>query len=848
MLRVSLKGLWAHKRRLFGTVFAVLLGVTFLVGTLVLGDTMRAGFNDLFTEVNRGTDAVVRNASEISSQEGGQQRGLIDISLVDTIREVDGVRAAAPSVLGFGQIVGKNGNPIGGNGPPTIAASWTEDPQLNPWTVADGNPPEANGEVAIDRRVAKDEDIAIGDTIVVLTPDPTSVKVVGILTIGGEDSLGAVTFAAFTFEQAQDLFMPSTQVASEIDVSAENGVSQEQLVENLKPVLPNGVEAITGDELTKENNDDINEQFLGFFETFLLVFAFIALVVACFSIYNTFTILVAQRTRESALLRAIGASRGQVLASIALESLAIGLVASILGLLAGIGLAAGLRSLFDALGFGVPTGAITVKPSTIVYAFAVGLVVTLIATLFPAIRASRVPPLAALRDVAVEKLGISKIRLVLGIVFAAIGVALVISVAVRGGDILPAGVGALLTIIGVVILGPIAARPASSVLGRPIAAVRRMSGRLARENAMRNPRRTAATASALMVGIAVVTLFTVFAASLKAAIDDTVSKQFGGDLVIMNENFSGAGLSPQMTQEIAQLPEVSIATAQGVGQMRLDEKDVQISNIDPKPFSQLIDLDVKEGSVADLTDDQVAVSEKAAKDENFELGQKVTGEFISDNAKQEFTIGAIYGSNQLVGNYVLTKDAWDAHAPQPSDLIVMIELADGVSIAEGKQAVQQVADKFFAPDVQDRDEFIKSQAEQINIFLTIIYALLVLAIIIALFGIANTLSLSVYERIRELGLLRAVGQTRSQLRSMVRWESVIIAVFGTFGGILVGLFLGWGIVKVVARAEDFPTPYTVPFGQLIGVLIVGAFVGLLAGWRPARRASKLNILEAIATE
>ncbi|MGH8976520.1 MAG: ABC transporter permease [Acidimicrobiia bacterium] len=847
MLKVSLKGLWAHKRRLFGTVFAVVLGVTFLVGTLVLGDTMRAGFDDLFTEVNRGTDAVVRSSTEVGTDQT-EQRGLIDVSLVDTIRDVDGVRAAEASVTGFGQIVGKNGDPVGGNGPPTIAASWTPDDDLNPWTVADGNPPEAEGQVAIDKKVADDEDIVIGDRITILTPNPTEVEVVGTLTIGGEDSLGAVTFAAFTFEQAQALFMPSAQVASEISVAADDGVSQEQLVENIGPVLPDGIEAITGENLTEENNEDINQDFLGFFETFLLVFAGVALLVATFSIYNTFSILIAQRTRESALLRAIGASRFQVLVSIALEALAIGLLASILGLAAGIGLAVGLRALFDALGFGVPTGAITVKTGTVIAAFAVGMVVTFLATVFPAIRASRVPPLAALRDVAIEKTGVSGVRLTLGLLLTLAGVGLVIAAGVGDAGLEAAGLGAVFTIVGMVILGPIAARPAAAVLGRPVAAVRKMTGQLARENAMRNPRRTAATASALMVGVAVVTLFTVFAASVKAAIDDTVSKQFQGDLVIATQNFSAAGLSPQMTEEIAALPEVAIATGQGFGTMTIDGDDVDVSNVEPANFGRLLDLDVLEGSVEDLTDTQIGMSQSEADARGFELGDTVTGVFPADGATAEFEIGAIYDRNTLAGDYIISKTTWNAHATQQFDIVVMIELAEGVTLADGQAAVQDVADRFFAPDVQTRQEYVDTVADQINIFLTIVYALLVLAIIIALFGIANTLSLSVYERIRELGLLRAVGQTRSQLRSMVRWESVIIAVFGTIGGILVGLFLGWGILEVTARAEDFPAPFTIPVGQLLGVLLVGAIVGVIAGWRPARRASKLDILEAIATE
>jgi putative ABC transport system permease protein len=578
------------------------------------------------------------------------------------------------------------------------------------------------------------------------------------------------------------------------------------------------------------------------------VFAGVALLVATFSIYNTFSILIAQRTRESALLRAIGASRRQVLASIAFEALAIGFVASVLGLLAGIGLAVGLRALFDALGFGVPTGAITVKTGTVIAAFLVGMGVTFLATVFPAIRASRVPPLAALRDVAVEKTGVSRVRLALGVLFTLIGVVLVIAAGAGGGGIALAGLGAVFTIVGVVVLGPIAARPAASVLGRPIARLRKMTGRLARENAMRNPRRTAATASALMVGVAVVTLFTVFAASVKAAIDDTVSKQFTGDLVIASQNFSAAGLSPQMTSDIAALPEVDIATAQGVGSMRIDGKEIDVSTIEPAKFASLLDLDVRDGSVADMSDDQIGISQKVADDRDFKVGDTVKGEFAADGATQDFTIGAIYKRNTLAGNYVIPKAAWDPHTTQQSDIVVMIGLADGVSISDGQAAVQKIADQYFAPDVQTRQEYIDSVAAQINVFLTIVYALLVLAIIIALFGIANTLSLSVYERMRELGLLRAVGQGRSQMRSMVRWESVIIAVFGTFGGILLGLFLGWGILEVTARSQDFPAPYTIPFGQLIFVLIVGAIVGVLAGWRPARRAAKLDILQAIASE
>jgi putative ABC transport system permease protein len=835
---------WAHKRRLFGSIFAVLLGVAFLAGTLVLGDTMRAGFSDLFSEANRGTDAVVRSTTEVGSEQT-ETRGLIDESLGDEIADVDGVDVAAPQVSALAQLVGKDGDPLGGNGPPTLAGSWTTEARLNPWNVAQGRAPESSGETVIDKKAAEDGNLAVGDTVTLLTPNPVELDIVGIVKFGDEDSLGPVTFAGLTLAQAQQLFMPDDTKVSQIDVAAAEGVSQDQLVANIRPVLPTDVEAITGDDLTKENNEDIGADFLNFFEAFLLVFAGIALLVATFSIYNTFSIIIAQRTRESALLRAIGASRGQVLWSVGLEALAMGFVASVLGLLAGVGLAAGLRSAFDALGFGVPTGALTLKPSTVVWAFAVGMLVTLIATMFPAIRASRVPPIAALRDVALDRSGASRVRLAFGVLFTVGGIILVIAAAVGGGGIAPAGFGAVLTIVGVVVLGPIVAKPAARALGAPLPRLRHMTGQLARENAMRNPRRTAATAAALMVGVAVVTLFTVFAASVKASVDETVSKQFGGDLVIATQNFSAAGLSPEMAADIQELPDVDIATGLGIGTLTIDGEDEDITNGDPAKIAELIDADVKAGSFAELSDTQIAVSQKAVDDRNWKLGQTVSGRFALDNATEDFEIGAIYDSPELLGNYFVPEGAWDAHNAQPFDIITMIKLKPGVSIDEGKAAVQKVADEYFAPDVQDRDEYIESVAGQIDAFLVVVYVLLALAIIIALMGIANTLSLSVYERIRELGLLRAVGQTRSQMRSMVRWESVIIAVFGTVGGVLLGLFLGWGILAVTANSQDIPAPYTVPVGQIIAVLIVGAIVGTLAGWRPARRAAKLDILDAI---
>jgi putative ABC transport system permease protein len=847
MLRVSVKGMWAHKRRLFGTVFAVVLGVAFLAGTLVLGDTMRAGIDDAFTEANAGIDGVVRNEVEVGSEET-ETRGLIDASLADQVAQADGVATVEPIVEAKGQIVAADGDPIGGAGPPTSAGNWVADPDINPWHVIDGRAPEGPGEMVINETAADDGDLNVGDTTALLTPAPVEAQIVGIVRLGDDDSTGGATFAGFTLAEAQRLFMPSSSDLSGLYVAAEPGVSQEELVANVRTVLPDGTEVITGAALTAEDKQELDEDFLDFFETFLLVFAGIALLVGTFSIYNTFSILIAQRTRESALLRAIGASRAQVLRAITLEAIVIGLVASALGLAVGVGLASGLLALMDAAGAGVPSAPLAVQSSTVVWSFAVGVLVTLVASIAPAVRASRVPPIAALREIAVDRSAISKLRLACGALLTAGGAALVIVGAVGGGGISVAGLGALSTILGFVVFGPVVARPAAATLGAPLLVLRRMTGKLARQNAMRNPRRTSSTASALMVGVGVVVLFTVLAASVKVAVDDTVSKQFGGDLVINNNDFSSAGMSPDLAADVGALPEVARSSGLGIGTMIIEGGPTDVTIIEPATFAPLLDVDVQEGSIAELAPDEIAVAADEANAVGWELGDRVTGTYASDNATEELTIGAVFGSTELTDTFLISDTAWEAHAAQPYDIVVMIELADGVSIADGKAAVQQVADRHFAPDVQTRQEYIDSVGSEIDAFLTIVYILLILAIVIAVMGIANTLSLSVHERTRELGLLRAVGQSRRQLRSMVRWESVIIAVFGTVGGVLVGLFLGWGLLEVTSDSQDIPAPYTVPAGQVLTVLVLGAIVGVLAGWRPARRAAKLDVLEAIASE
>jgi putative ABC transport system permease protein len=847
MFKLTVKTLWSHKRRLIGTFAAVALGVAFLSGTLVLGDTLRANFDELFARANAGVDAVVRSAESMNT-EVGRVRPLIDESLAGKLRDVDGVATVAPNIEGYGALIGQDGEPVGGGGPPQLAGAWIDDPELNPYQLVEGRPPLSANEVVVNRTAAEDAGLQPGDTATVQTPDPVQVKVVGLTSFGPEDSAAGITFVAFTTEAAQRLVLHREDQVTSFLLKADDGVSQEGLVAATGPILPEGVESITGEALTEESIDDIGKEFLDVFSIFLTSFAVVALMVATFSIYNTFSILVAQRTRESALLRALGASRRQILASVVGEAAVIGVVASVFGLLGGLLVAEGLKGLFDAFGFGLPAGGLALKSGAVMASLVVGMVVTLAAGVVPAVKASRVPPLAALREVALERTHASLPRAVAGLVLIGIGVAVVLAAVLGGGDgvLARAGLGAAATIIGVVVFGPVIARPAAGAIGWPLPRLRGVTGLLARQNAMRNPRRTAGTASALMVGVAVVTLFTVVAASIKQSIDDSVARSFGGDLVVTAGGFGPvAGFSPQMAGKVADLPEVEAATGLGTGAVRIGGETETVAVAEPGPLVRVLDLDESHGSVKDLETKEFAVSADKADSEDWKLGSVVPVTFL-DGSTESLRVGAIYESSDVAGNLVLTRESYDPHAQQALDQVVFVLLADGVGLEEGKAAVEEVAADFGSPKVEDKQQFLDTVAGGVNQMLAMVYVMLTLAILIALMGIANTLSLSIFERTRELGLLRAVGETRGQLRSMVRWESVVISTFGTVGGLGVGIFLGWALV--LAASSEGIASFAAPPGQMVIVLFVGALVGVLAGLRPALRAAKLNVLAAIATE
>lgn len=850
MLNVTLKNLAAHKRRLLGTCLAVFLGIAFLSGTLVLGDTLRANFDTLFADANAGTDAIVRNASTIQA-DGGRGpdvdgRALIPASLADRLRALPGVAAAEPSIQGYGQLIGTDGKAIGGNGPPRQAGNWITDAQLNPYKLAEGRAPQTADEVVVNRGAAKAGKLHLGDRTIVQTPEPVTVTIVGIATFGTGDGFGASTFTAFSLAGAEAHVTKKPGVASSVVVRADPGVSQASLAERLRPVAGDGNEVLTGARFTAESTDQIGRQFLNFFTTFLTIFAGVALLVASFSIYNTFSILVAQRSRESALLRALGAARAQIVTSVVVEAMLIGLVASAAGLLGGVGIAGLLKGLFDAAGFSLPAGGLAFHASTAVTSMLVGTVVTVAAGVFPAVKASRVAPLAALREHAAEAAGASRARAVAGGVLAAIGVAVVLSAVLGRGDsvLARAGLGAVLTMVGVVVFGPVVARPAAGAVGWPLMRLRGVTGALARQNATRNPRRTSGTAAALMIGVGVVTLFTVFAASIRSSIDHTVSRSFAGDLVVRTGSFGGGGLSPALASQLQALPEVRTAVGLGLGVAQVDGTGRRITVADAASLGSVLDVQVRQGSLARLGATQVAVASAAAKDHGWAIGTVLPFRFV-DGATAPFTVGAIYDVGDVAGDYILSRAGWAPHSAQDLDTQVLVGLEPGVSLAAGKAAVSRITSAAGGADVLDRKEYVASVAQGVDMMLGIVYVLLFLAIVIALMGIANTLSLAIHERTRELGLLRAVGQTRRQLRAMVRWESVIIALFGTAGGLGLGVFLGWALVQAAA-ARGFAT-FAAPAGQLGVVLVAGAVAGVLAGLGPARRAAKLDVLRAIAT-
>lgn len=847
MFRIALKGLFARKLRLVTTSLAVLLGVAFMSGTLVLTDTIGRTFDTLFSSANAGTDAVVRGKAQITDS-FSTQRNRIGASVLETVRTVPGVAAAEGFVEGYTQILDRKGKAVGnpGQGAPTFGRNWATVAALNPFRLVEGHPPKSDDQVVLDRYTADQAGVGVGDTATVLVqPGPRRVTVAGIATFGDASGTLGATNVMFT-THAAEILVGEPDRFDTIGVVAASGVSQTELRDRLAAAIPPDAEALTGKAFVKENQSQLRNN-LRFFNAFLLTFAIVALLVGSFIIYNTFGIIVAQRSREMALLRAVGATRRQVLGEVLVEAGAVGVFASVLGMVAGIAIAGGLKALLKAFGIDIPAGGIVFAGKTVVVSLVAGIGVSLASAFFPARRASKMPPVAALRDLAYEAPTSSRKRTVVGIVVTGLGGAALLNGLFGNGGNKPAsvGLGAAVIFFGVAILGPVFARPASRLIGAPLPRLRGVSGTLARENAMRNPKRTASTAAALMIGVGLVGFIMIFAASAKTSINDSIDRAFTGDFVVDSNTFGFGGLSPTLASSLAKLPEVRAVSGRRFAQAKVDGRTKFVSAVDPAPFDEILDLDFATGHLTDLTDTSLAVDSVTAKNKHWHVGDQVRLTFAK-TGERPFTVAAIYRRADAVGQYVISMRAYEANFAQQLDSQVLVAKAKDVSAADARRAIERLTDRYPNAKLQDQTEFKQSQAAQINKLLGLIYVLLALAIVIAWLGIMNTLALSIFERTRELGLLRAVGMTRSQLRTAVRWEAVIVALFGTLLGLAIGLFFGWSLVE--ALKSNGIDKLTVPPGQILAVVVIAALAGVTAAVWPGRRASRLDVLRAIASE
>jgi putative ABC transport system permease protein len=848
MLRAALKSVLARKLRLVLTGLAVVLGVGFTAGTFVLTDTALRSFDRLFGDVFQGTSVVVQAKQAYApsaaggNSGGGSERNPIPESLLPKVLAVPGVEAADGDVAGFAQIVDPaTGKVIQNGGAPTIGNSW--DPDVTSLALVTGGPPAGPDQIAVDAGTAEDHNLSVGQRVRVTTSTAADeFTISGIVKFGTSDSLLGATLAIFDLPTAQRLFDREGEFDF-IYVKAEEDVTPNQLASRISTMLPEGYEAVTGETAAKEQKDQVNEG-LGFLRTGLLVFGFVALFVGAFIIFNTFNIVVTQRSREFALFRALGASRTQVMLSVLVEAVVVGLVASIVGVGVGVLLALGLKALLGGLGLKLPATALVVAPRTIIVALVLGTVITLAAGLAPARRGSRVAPVEALRETAGPSATIRR-RVIVGSLITLAGLAALFA-GLFGGVSNAAyvvGAGAALTFIGIAMLSPLVARPISSILGTPFR--RRVSGKLGSENANRNPRRTASTAAALMIGLGLVTFVAVFAASLKSSVTAVLDRTLRSDLMLTASQFTP--FSPQLARDLAHNPDFSIVSPLRSAQAKVESSDTFPAAVDPSTFTQVANIDMTEGSIAALSDpDSVVVSRTEASAKGFTIGGRVDMAFASTGVQHLRVVG-IFEPNSLLGDYALSLETFERNVAQQFDTTVFLKYAPGVDPAQARASVQRLVNRDY-PNVElnNQAETKELYLSQVNQIFAIVYVLLFLSVFISTFGIVNTLGLSIYERVRELGLLRAVGMSRRQVKRMVRVEAVIIAVLGAILGLVVGVLFGWAMQR--ALSDVGIDRFAVPVAQLAFMLLVAALIGVLAAIWPARRAAKLNVLEAIAYE
>ncbi len=849
MTSLALKSLWARKVRALTTTFAVVIGVAFMAGSYVLTDTIFAAFDEIFGE-SQGETSVVVSSKNLVKQQGGETP-TIEESLLKPIERTPGVKIASGAIFTAGGFFDEEGDEVGSKLSPKFISSALPGP-LEGLEYAQGHEPRGPGEVSLDEKSANEAGLELGDTLQVVGRIPAKdYELVGFTRLG-DTSFGGTSIAQLTLREAQRITDKEGRF-DQISVGADGGVTPVELKRRIAAEMPSSVRVETAEENAERASDEIRDS-LGFLNTMLLVFAFIAIFVGAFVIFNTFSITVAQRITEFGMLRTLGASRRQILRSVFSESLAIGVLGSLVGIAGGFVIALGLKALFEAVGANLPTTDLVLKPRTVIVSLLVGVGVTMVSSLVPALRATRIPPIAALHA---ETLPPSRRRRVLNAVFSGllglVGLVMLLAGLLGDADGDAAaglmGAGAVFFVIAVSLFSPALVRPLSAVAGWPLEKLRRLTGRLARENAQRNPGRTAITAAALMIGLALVAFVTIFAAGLKGSIATAVDDTFQGDLVIQNSN-GFSPIPPAAAEAAKQVPGVEL-----VATMRSIEAKLVGSGAKPRvnglsrDAAPVFELEWKQGGenlLGSLGDDQALVKESFAESHDLAVGDDF--QLLSQSGqKPRFEVVGTYDTKVgLIGGVIVTQNVLARDFEQTQDTIDFVKTGKGVDPAQVQDRLEALMEKSFpTAEVVNQQELKEKQEEAVNQLLVLIYVLLALAVLISLFGIANTLALSIHERTRELGMLRAIGMSRRQVRTMIRYEAVITALIGAILGMALGVIFA---VLIAQPLQDEGFELSFPVGQLIGLLVFAAILGVIAAIPPARRASRLDVLESLQYE
>lgn len=883
MLRTAIKSLLGHKLRMLLTSFAIVLGVSFVSGTYIFTDSIGRTFDGLFSEVFRGVDLTVRP----ESSEFGDGRRTIDSDLLSDIAAVDGVQIAEPSADGYAQLISKDGEPIGGQGPPTLGFTWGGEPGLSPLVIEEGygRAPAGPGEVVIDIATAETNDFALGDRVKIITSLPIEeFEIVGLAKFGSEDGLAGATLSLFEINEAQRLFNLGDSY-SEIAIKYSNGADAEATKAGVEAVLPSGLEVVTGEEQTNEAIDEISEG-LGFINTALLAFAGVSIFVGAYIIQNTFRIIVTQRSKELALLRAIGATKRQVVLLVAYEALIVAIIASLMGVALGVFIAEGVRAMMNAFGATLPDGSFSLLPRTVVVSMLVGVVVTMVSAILPAIKASSVPPVAAMKDMGsigstssipstkgwlgylvsivsggsltytaagLKRSNVFRRSLVAYIVTILGAILLVVGLNREGlsNPVYYVGAGALVMFIGVTLLAPVLAGPIAVIVGWPLSKLRGMAGRLGMQNVRRDPARTASSAAALMIGVSLVVFVSILASSFKSTIDTVITENFPADLVFTSENRGdggpgSAGFSTLLVDDLKALDELEDVSAvrYRFDGARIGDDTIFVAGIDPDTFGRSFLLKPTQDAYEQLGLDGIVIHQGQLETRGWSIGDYIDIEFPIIGESQIKVVGSF--EEAFDTDYIISNELLLSTTEFDSVTLATARYADGVSAGDAKNASQAVVDRYGAVEVLNQTELVDQARTQIDQILGLLWSLLGFAVIIAILGITNTLALSISERTKEIGMLRAIGMTRPQVRTMVRVESIIIAMFGALLGVVLGIFFGWALIEALESEgiEDF----VVPTGQIIGYFVLAAIAGILAAAGPAWRASRMNVLDAISHE